>query len=116
MLKLGDDELFRVVRVDHDTAAPRPIQFANNVTRSRKGAQKQTAVHPEQLRAAVAAHRRLRDRAVRPRDADGAALTRQTDGLQDGLRLGHPPILYEDDLIRGYRFDVFDVDDGCGAR
>jgi hypothetical protein len=110
MLKLGDAALVPVIQVDHDSAAIKTIQFANNVTRSRDGAKKLTQTTPDRyalpaLRTGGFAIARS-GRAVQM----AATLQRQTDDLQDGFYGNKPaPTLYEDDLIRGYRFDVLDV-------
>jgi hypothetical protein len=113
MLKIGDPGLYRLIRVDHDTAVMKTIQFANNVTRSRLASRKQTPMTPDDyalpaLRTGGFAIARS-GRAVQM----VKALERQTTDLQNGLfGPGPTPTLYEDDLIRGYRFDVLDVADG----
>ena len=112
MLRLGNQKLFPVIRVDHDSAAIKTIQFANNVTRSRDGNRKLTPMTPDRyalpaLRTGGFAIARS-GRAVQM----AARLKRQTDDLQGGyFDSNNPttPTLYEDDLIRGYRFDVIDV-------
>lgn len=109
MLKIGNPNLYRVVRVDHDTAALKAIQFGNNLTRSRKGAAKQTPFTPDDY--AMPALRTGGFAIARSGRATQmvAILARQTADLQNG---GSTPTLYEDDLVRGYRFDVLDVADG----
>ena len=109
MLKIGNPNLYEVIRLDHDSAAIKTLQFGNNVTRSRIGAKKQTPSTPDNyalpaLRTGGFAVARS-ERAVQM----AATLKRQTDDLFNG---GSQPLIYEDDLIRGYRFDVLDVKDG----
>ena len=115
MLKVGVPALYRAVRVEHDGAAVKAVQFANNVTRSRNGASKLTASTPD--RYALPALRTGGFAIARNGRATlmVATLARQTN-LQDGYfpQSGSPKpkTLYEEDLIRGYRLDVLDVADG----
>ncbi len=112
-LKLGDPGLYRVVRVDHDNAVARTMQFANSITRSRIGGRKRTLTTPDGY--ALPALRTGGFAIARSGRAQrmAADLDRQTAELQAGFfGPGTPPRLYEDDLVRGYRFDVLHQRDG----
>ena len=112
MLKLGDRALYRIIRLDHDNAAIKAMQFADNVTRSRQQGQKLTLTTPDRfalpaLRTGGFAIARS-GRAVQM----AATLERQTTALQDayfGSAAKKP--LYAEDITRGYRFDVFSKPD-----
>lgn len=112
MLKLGDQALFRVIRLDHDNAVMKAMQFADNVTRSRQQGQKLTLTTPDRfalpaLRTGGFAVARS-DRAVEM----AATLERQTSALQEAYfgNTAKKP-LYAEDITRGYRFDVFSKQD-----
>lgn len=115
MLRLGDPGRFQVVRVHHDDAVVKAMQFADTITRSRKQGAKLTLSTPE--RYALPALRTGGFAISRTGRAGQMAdtLTHQSDDLQDGY-FGDgsvtPPPLYEEDLTRGYRLDVLDVADG----
>jgi hypothetical protein len=109
MLKVGNPKLYRLIRVDHDNAVAKSLQFANTVTRSRKLGKKLTLTTPDRyslpaLKTGGFAISRS-GRAVQM----AAVLARQTADLEGG---GAHPQLYLDDVVRGHRFDVFDVADG----
>jgi hypothetical protein len=112
MLKIGDTSRYRIVRVDHDGAIVKTMQFADNVTRSREQGAKRTLTTPGRfalpaLKSGGFAIARS-GRAVQM----AAILQRQTEVLQDGFfGTGSPPVLHEEDITRGYRFDVFDQQD-----
>ncbi|MDT4923513.1 MAG: hypothetical protein QOG01_1226 [Pseudonocardiales bacterium] len=107
MLKLGVPSLYRVIRLDHENAAVKAMRFANTVTRSHHGGAKQTLTTPDRfalpaLKTGGFAIARS-GRAVQLH----ATLTHQTQALQDTyFGTGTKPPLTEDDLTRGYRFDV----------
>jgi hypothetical protein len=113
MLKLGDEALFPIIRIDHDNAAIKTMQLADNVTRSRQAGKKQTLTTPDRfalpaLRTGGFAIARS-GRAVQM----AATLDRQSTDLQDPYFNGQgaKSPLYEEDITRGYRFDVFSKDD-----
>jgi hypothetical protein len=111
MLKVGDQALFRLIRLDHDNAAVKAMQLADNLTRSRAGGAKLTLSTPDRF--ALPALRTGGFAIARTGRAEQMAsvLKRQTDVLQSRF-FDHPtakkPALHAEDITRGYRFDVFD--------
>jgi hypothetical protein len=110
MLKVGDQGLFRLIRLDHDNAAVKAMQLADNITRSRAGGKKLTLTTPDRF--ALPALRTGGFAIARTGRAEQMAkvLARQTNVLQKRF-FDHPtgkkPALHAEDITRGYRFDVF---------
>ena len=121
MALIGNPALYRVVEVDPDSSAIKTMQFADTLTRSRKGPthQKYTDSTPDSyslpaLRTGGFAFART-GRAVQMAET----LARQRKELEDQATFTGKvtsktpvPVLYADDLVRGVRIDVRDVADG----
>ena len=110
MLKVGEQSLFKLIRIDHDNAAVKAMQLGDNLTRSRAGGKKLTLTTPDRF--ALPALRTGGFAIARTGRAEqmAAVLKRQTDVLQAKF-FDHPtgakPALHAEDITRGYRFDVF---------
>ncbi|HEX4520582.1 MAG TPA: hypothetical protein VH063_13460, partial [Gaiellaceae bacterium] len=117
-LLLGDPDKFRVARVDTDSSAVKAYQFAGTVSRSRTGGKKYSGATPDAFALpalktggfAISKNGRATDMVstVARQDTIQQA-TFSSDGTPVTNANGETfsPLLFLEDLVRGYRFDVY---------
>ncbi len=122
-LVLGDPDKFRVVRLDTDSSAIKSLQFAGTVSRSRQAGIPYSGATPDGY-APPALKTAGFGISKNGRAADMVStVSRQNDlqsttfDAQGNARLGADggtvsPLMFLEDLVRGYRFDVFHADIG----
>lgn len=106
MLRLENPKMFDVVQIDPDSASHKTLQFANNMERLKKPEYQSYAIPDEEglatLRTAGFALIR-HERALRT----VARLDAVAD-INKHVTIGTTPTLWADDLMRGYRIEVWD--------
>src|SRR5262249_31633207 len=118
---LGDPDKFRVVRMDTDSSAIKAYQFAGTVSRSRTGGKAYSGATPDSfalpaLRTGgfvVSKNGRAPDMVQTiARQNTLQTSTFGSDGrpLTDAQGETFSPLLFLEDLVRGFRFDVYHAD------
>lgn len=115
-LRLSDTTRFQVVPVDPDGGAIKAMQFADNLTRSRRlnpnGKETKFSFYtPDRyalpsLSAAGLSLARVSRASEMAKKLDSQTTTNDATFDPDGKPNGTEPLLYAEDLVRGYRFDV----------
>lgn len=106
MLHLENPKMFDVIQIDPDSASHKTLQFANNMDRLKKPEYRSYAIPDEEglatLRTAGFAlirHQRARRTVER---LDAVAL------INKQVEMGTTPTLWAEDLMRGYRIEIWD--------
>ncbi len=120
-LVLGDPDKFRVVRVDTDSSAIKAYQFAGTVSRSRTGGQNYSGATPDGYALpalktggfAISKNGRATDMVstiARQNAIESATFGSNGLPLTNAQGETFSPLLFLEDLVRGYRFDVYHAD------